>query len=84
MSEEAIERVGFTITQSRQGAYWDVTLYVRFSGHTGMRDVHYWNLSQTEMADVILANLDDYAPGTRKSHSGDQHQLWDGALYSAE
>ena len=76
MQEEKIERCGYVITQSRRGAYWDLTFYVRFDGHSGMRDVHYWNLSKTELIDVILANLDDYEPGTVRVDGGHQYQLW--------
>lgn len=77
MADERIDRIGYVITQSMRGAYWDVTFFVRFDGHTGMRDVKYWNLSKTELADVILANLDDYTPGMVRVNGGDQRQLWD-------
>lgn len=76
MDEQRIERCGYVITQSRRGAYWDLVFFVRFDGHSGMRDVHYWNLSKTELVDVILANLDDYTPGMVRMDGGDQHTLW--------
>lgn len=76
MDDEVIERCGFTVSQSRRGAYYDLTFFVRFSGHTGMRDVHYVNLSKTEMIDVILANLDDYQPGLVRVNGGTQPTLF--------
>lgn len=76
MRDEMIERCGFVITQSQRGAYWDLAFFVRFDGHSGMRDVHYWNLSKTEIIDVILANVDDYTPGTVRMNGGDQRSLW--------
>lgn len=77
MADERIDRCGYVITQSMRGVYWDLTFYVRFDGHSGMRDVHYWNLSKVELIDVILANLDDYTPGMVRVNGGQQNQLWD-------
>lgn len=76
MLEDRIEKCGFVVQPSRRGAYFDLTFWVRFEGHIGMRDVHYTNLSTAEMIDTILANVADYEPGSIRMDGGHQYSLF--------